>query len=145
MKNDFMSKIRESRRKIEESQEKAINIEQNIKQLHAKAENPRPLGIDEVAAAWLAATRVTMWKELGTDFGGYKTGRIFAYILDVLNEKIEESTAATIRVDVPLYEQCPIINSSDFRVATTEELLEKSKEILDIITEKLKESDEEDE
>lgn len=105
MKNDFMSKIRESRRKIDESQEKAINIEQNIKQLHAEAVVPRPLMIDEVAFAFIAALRVSSWESLGDEFSGYKYGYLFAYILSVLNEKIEESTVATIKVDVPLYEQ----------------------------------------
>lgn len=117
---------------------------EKFEELHTNAKPPYPLMIDEVAAAWVASTRVTLWQELGNEFGGYKTGRILAYILDVINEKIEESTAATIKVDAPLYEQCPIINSSDFRVATTEELLKKSKEIFDIITEKLKELDRED-
>ncbi len=110
--NDFMSTIRKDFfKKVQTCKKECENIEPKIAKINAEANNPRPLGIDEVAAAWVAATRVSNWQELGIDFGGYKTGRILAYILDVLNEKIEESTAATIRIDKPLYEQCPIVDS----------------------------------
>lgn len=156
MKNDFMSDVRKNlkerfgKNKTETQKEKFFSNSakgfvdfENIKKLHTEAKIPRPLMIDEVAAAWVASLKVSLWQTLGEDFGGYKTGRLIAYILGMLNERIEESTAATIKVDFPLYEQCPIINSNDFRVATTEELLKKSKEILDTIAEKLKESDRE--
>lgn len=83
--------------------------EENIKKIHAEAKTPQPLMIDEVAFAFIAALRVTNWETLGDEFGGYKIGRVLAYVLSVLNEKIEESTAETIRVDAPLYEQCPTV------------------------------------
>lgn len=89
--------------------QKSRNEKKHFEKLHAEAEISRPLGIDEVAFAFVAALRVSSWENLGEEFGGYKQGRLLAYILSVLNEKIEESTAATIRVDVPLYEQCPTV------------------------------------
>lgn len=116
------------------------DIYEKLKQIHDEAKIPRPLMIDEVALAFISSLRVAAWQNLGDDFGGYKHGRLFAYIMSVLNEKIEESTAATIKVDVPLYEQCPIINSSDFKLVTPEELFKKSKKILDRIEEELKDS-----
>ena len=126
-KNDFMSDVTKNLKdRLKMCKDKTENgktlgdpkngfikteISPDFGKLHAEAKTPRPLGIDEVAASFVAALRVCSWESLGEEFGGYKQGRILAYILDVLNEKIEESTAATIRVDVPLYEQCPIIGS----------------------------------
>lgn len=125
MKNDFMSNVRESlkerfgKNKTESPKGKFygdpskgfIHLcnDENIKKLHAEAEISRPLGIDEVAFAFIAALRVSSWESLGEEFGGYKNGRLWAYILSVLNEKNEESTAATIKIDIPLYEQCPTV------------------------------------
>ena len=84
--------------------------EESLGKLHAEAEVPHPLMLDEVSASFISWLRVQSWEDLGTDFGGYRIGRILAYILDVLNEKIEDSTAATIKVDVPLYEQCSTVS-----------------------------------
>lgn len=125
MKNDFMSDVRKNLKKrfdenkAEKRKRKLFGdssnnfihcgIDENIKKLHTEAEISRPLGIDEVAFAFIAALRVSSWENLGEEFGGYKNGRLWAYILSVLNEKIEESTAATIKIDVPLYEQCPTV------------------------------------
>lgn len=93
----------------EELKKRTETDEEKLGKLHAEAEVPHPLMLDEVSASFISWLRVQSWEDLGTDFGGYKIGRILAYILDVLNEKIEDSTAATIKVDVPLYEQCPKI------------------------------------
>lgn len=106
-KKDFMSEqISNLNEKIKRCNDKAKTLEL----LHAETQNPQPLNLDEVSAAFIASLRVNNWEDLGEMFGGYKIGRIYSYILNALNERIEESTAATIRVDVPLYEQCPIIN-----------------------------------
>ena len=105
-KKDFMSEhLTNLNEKI-----KKCNIQaKNLERLHAEAEKPQPLNLDEVSAAFISSVRVNDWEILGEMFGGYKIGRIYSYILNALNERIEDSTAATIRVDVPLYEQCPTI------------------------------------
>ena len=105
-KKDFMSEhLTNLNEKI-----KKCNIQaKNLERLHAEAEKPQPLNLDEVSAAFISNLRVSDWEILGEMFGGYKIGRIYSYILNALNERIEDSTAATIRVDVPLYEQCPTI------------------------------------
>ena len=116
IKTDFMSNVRNFKKELEKNKEKSDKIEKEkvdsknkFQRLLEESKTPRPLGIDEVAASFISMYRVSSWENLGDNFGGYKVGRILAYILGVLNEKIEESTAATIRVDVPLYEQCPTI------------------------------------
>ena len=105
-KKDFMSEhLTNLNEKI-----KKCNIQaKNLERLHAEAEKPQPLNLDEVSAAFISNLRVNDWEILGEMFGGYKIGRIYSYILNALNERIEDSTAATIRVDVPLYEQCPTV------------------------------------
>ena len=105
-KKDFMSEhLTNLNEKI-----KKCNIQaKNLERLHAEAEKPQPLNLDEVSAAFISSVRVNDWEILGEMFGGYKIGRIYSYILNALNERIEDSTAATIRVDVPMYEQCPTI------------------------------------
>lgn len=106
----FMSeKMEELKDRIDKCKAQQENIERDLGKLHAEAEIPRPLMLDEVSASFISWLRVQSWEDLGNDFGGYKIGRILAYILDVLCTEIEDSTAATIRVDVPLYEQCPTI------------------------------------
>ena len=106
-KKDFMSEqISNLKEKIKRCNDKAKTLEL----LHAEAEKPQPLNLDEVSAAFIASLRVNNWEDLGEMFGGYKIGRIYSYILNALNERIEDSTAATIRVDVPLYEQCPTVS-----------------------------------
>lgn len=116
IKTDFMSNVRNFKKELEKNKEKSDKIEKEkvdskneFQRLLEESKTPRPLGIDEVAASFISMYRVSSWENLGDNFGGYKVGRILAYILGVLNEKIEESTAATIRVDVPLYEQCPTV------------------------------------
>lgn len=96
--------------------------------IHAEAESiVEPLKIDEVSAAFIANLRVTNWENLGEMFGGHKVGKIYSYILSVLNEKIEESTAATIKVEAPLYEQCPTVEP---RKETSEDFLNDEKECM---------------
>lgn len=88
---------------------KSTQKEENLGKLHAEAKVPHPLMLDEVSASFISWLRVSSWEDLGKEFGGYKIGRILAYILDILNQQIEDSTAATIRADVPLCEQCPTV------------------------------------
>jgi len=96
--------------------------------IHAEAESiVEPLKIDEVSAAFIANLRVTNWGNLGEMFGGHKVGKIYSYILSVLNEKIEESTAATIKVEAPLYEQCSTVEQ---RKETSEDFLNNEKECM---------------
>ena len=104
MVKSFTEELNEELKKRTESDEEIMG------KLHAEAEVPHPLMLDEVSASFISWLRVQSWEDLGTDFGGYRIGRILAYILDVLNEKIEDSTAATIKVDVPLYEQCSTVS-----------------------------------
>lgn len=100
----------------------------DFEELHAEAESTiEPLKMDEVSAAFIANLRVTNWGNLGEMFGGYKLGKIYSYILSVLNEKIEESTAATIKVEAPLYEQCPTVEP---RKETSEDFLNDEKECM---------------
>jgi len=111
MKNkNFMSeRMEELKIRLANCKKKTDKIEKDFEKLHTEANVPHPLMIDEVAASFVSFLRVQSWEDLGTEFGGYKVGRILAYILDVLCTEIEDSTAATIRVDIPLYEQCPIV------------------------------------
>lgn len=97
-------------RDIKKNKNETANNEGDLGKLHAEAEVPHPLMLDEVSASFIAYVRTNFWEKLGKDYGGYKIGKILAYILDVLNEKIEDSTAATIKVDVPLYEQCSTVS-----------------------------------
>ena len=114
MKNDFMSeRMEELRIKLDNCKRKTDKIEKDFEKLHAEASIPRPLMIDEVAASFISYLRVQSWEDLGLEYGGYKIGRILAYILDVLCTEIEDSTAATIKIDVPLYEQCPRVKSNE--------------------------------
>lgn len=105
-KKDFMS---EHLSNLNDKIKRCNNKARNLELLHAEAEKPQPLNLDEVSAAFISNLRVSDWEILGEMFGGYKIGRIYSYILNALNERIEDSTAATIRVDVPMYEQCPTI------------------------------------
>lgn len=96
--------------------------------IHAEAESiVEPLKIDEVSAAFIANLRVTNWGNLGEMFGGHKVGKIYSYILSVLNEKIEESTAATIKIEAPLYEQYSTVES---RKETSEDFLNDENECM---------------
>ena len=100
----------------------------NFEELHAEAESiVKPLKIDEVSAAFIANLRVTSWENLGEMYGGHKLGKIYSYILSVLNEKIEESTAATIKIEAPLYEQYSTVES---RKETSEDFLNDEKECM---------------
>lgn len=105
-KKDFMS---EHLSNLNDKIKRCNNKARNLELLHAEAEKPQPLNLDEVSAAFISNLRVSDWEILGEMFGGYKIGKIYSYILNALNERIEDSTAATIRVDVPMYEQCPTI------------------------------------
>ena len=105
-KKDFMS---EHLSNLNDKIKRCNNKARNLELLHAEAEKPQPLNLDEVSAAFISNLRVSDWEILGEMFGGYKIGRIYSYILNALNERIENSTAATIRVDVPMYEQCPTV------------------------------------
>lgn len=117
-KKDFMSEhLTNLNEKI-----KKCNIQaKNLEHLHTEAEKPQPLNLDEVSAAFISSVRVNDWEILGEMFGGYKIGRIYSYILNALNERIEDSTAATIRVDVPLYEQCPTVLLKNERTENKQE------------------------
>lgn len=102
--------------------------EENVKTIHAEAESiVKPLKMDEVSAAFIANLRVTSWENLGEMYGGHKLGKIYSYILSVLNEKIEESTAATIKIEAPLYEQYSTVES---RKETSEDFLNDEKECM---------------
>lgn len=78
---------------IENQKAENQNQETILDKIHKLAETPRPLLMDEVASAFIASLRVEDWENLGNEFGGRKIGAIYNYILDVLNEKIEESNS----------------------------------------------------
>lgn len=144
IKKDFMSNVRDFKKQLKESKEKADKIEKEkvdstkaFQRLIEESRTPRPLGLDEVSAAYISALRVSAWETLGDEFGGYKTGRILAYILSVLNERIEEFVSYTLNGESPLWEQCPIISSEKFKKVTTQELIKKTDEILEIIAQRL--------
>lgn len=102
--------------------------EENVKSIHAEAESiVKQLKMDEVSAAFIANLRVTSWENLGEMYGGHKLGKIYSYILSVLNEKIEESTAATIKIEAPLYEQYSTVEP---RKETSEDFLNDEKECM---------------
>lgn len=102
--------------------------EENVKSIHAEAESiVKPLKMDEVSAAFIANLRVTSWGNLSEMYGGHKLGKIYSYILSVLNEKIEESTAATIKIEAPLYEQYSTVEP---RKETSEDFLNDEKECM---------------
>ena len=96
-----LKKLYEKMRKCEQEQK---NTARDLGKLLAEAEIPRPLMLDEVSASFVSWLRVQNWEDLGNEFGGYKIGRIFAYILDVICEKIEDSTAAPVKIAVPYRE-----------------------------------------
>ena len=74
-----------------------LNILKGLGELHEEASKPKPLMLDEVAASWISMTKVNCWETLGTEYGGYKVGKILSYILEVLNEKIEQSTQLPLK------------------------------------------------
>ena len=49
---------------------------------------PQKCPLDEVAAAYIATLRVENYADLGYEFGDYKIGAIYSYILRVLNDSI---------------------------------------------------------
>lgn len=84
---------------------------ERIEKIHKLAEQPRPLLMDEVAAAYIASMRVEDWEHLGEEFGGRKIGSIYAYILELLNDRIEDNNSMLINAEQPLCEQNPgVIN-----------------------------------
>lgn len=56
-----------------------------------------------------------------------KSAKFIPTFCSVLNEKIEESTAATIKVEAPLYEQCSTVEQ---RKETSEDFLNDEKECM---------------
>lgn len=84
--------------------------ERDLGKLHAEAEVPHPLMLDEVSASFISWLRVSSWEDLGKEFGGYKIGRILAYILDLICAEIEDSTAA-ISEELKHYYFYPAIKS----------------------------------
>lgn len=98
--DEYCKKLRNLKTKNEES----------LGKINAETKVPHPLMLDEVSASFISYIRTNFWEKLGKEYGGYKIGRILSFILCVLNEKIEDSTAATIKVDVPLYEQCSTVS-----------------------------------
>ena len=82
-----------------------------LEKIHKIAEQPRPLLMDEVAAAFIASMRVEDWENLGNEFGGRKIGAIYNYILDMLNDRITDNNSMIINAEQPLCEQNPgVIN-----------------------------------
>lgn len=73
---EFTSNVLSS---VSEAFEKCRAIEQN---------EPQKCPLDEVAAAYIATLRVENYADLGYEFGGYKIGAIYSYILRVLNDSI---------------------------------------------------------
>ena len=57
-------------------------------------EHMQRLPLDEVAAAYFAAARVENASELELEFGGYKIGAIYAFVLGLLNQHINASLDA---------------------------------------------------
>ena len=82
-----------------------LNILKGLGELHEEASKPKPLMLDEVAASWISMTKVNCWETLGTEYGGYKVGKILSYILEVLNEKIIESTSPVFKASAIKEEQ----------------------------------------
>ena len=60
----------------------------NIIPVDVAKNEPQKCPLDEVAAAYIATLRVENYADLGYEFGGYKIGAIYSYILRVLNDSI---------------------------------------------------------
>lgn len=105
-KKDFMSEhLTNLNEKI-----KKCNIQaKNLERLHAEAEKPQPLNLDEVSFAFISSVRVNDWEILGEMFGGYKIGKIYSHIMEVLCEKIQDSVSPIIKIEVPMNKQGEII------------------------------------
>lgn len=81
--------INDINKQIEKFREKQLNdVAQNEAVVKQIEETKLPL--DEVAAAYIATLRVENYTELSYEFGGYKIGAIYSYILKILNESIYE-------------------------------------------------------
>lgn len=73
----------------QEQQEKLNAAAAIYEKAMAESKNePKKCPLDEVAAAYIATLRVENYADLGYEFGGYKIGAIYSYILRVLNDSI---------------------------------------------------------
>lgn len=66
----------------------------SIAKIHELAKRPAKCSLDEVAHAFFAALRVENWEELSNEFGGYKVGAIYAFILGLIEQHIADTLDA---------------------------------------------------
>lgn len=90
-----MEKEQENIEQIEEKQteikQEEISLEERLKRINELANQPFKCSIDEVASAYFASLRVENYEVLGETFGGYKIGRLYLHILDLLSKEIYNS------------------------------------------------------
>lgn len=77
-------------RNLTQEQQEKLNAAATIyeKAMAESKNEPQKCPLDEVAAAYIATLRVENYADLGYEFGGYKIGAIYSYILRVLNDSI---------------------------------------------------------
>lgn len=83
----------EKEKQAAENKENA-SIEERLKKIHKLANQPMKCSIDEVAAAYFQSLRVENYEILGEEFGGYKVGRIYLFVLDLLSKHIDDTMNA---------------------------------------------------
>lgn len=65
-----------------------------LDKIHELAKQPAKCSIDEVAHAFLSAERVGNWENLTMEFGGYKLGAIYLFVLKLIERHIADSLDA---------------------------------------------------
>ena len=82
------------------------NRETNIlERIHELAKQPAKVGINEVAHAYISSLRVEGWETLCEEFGGYKIGAIYAFVLGLIEQHISNSTSAREMAKEALFQQ----------------------------------------
>ena len=76
-----------------------------IDKIHELAKQPAKVSIDEAAHAFLASARVEGWETLCEEFGGYKIGAIYAFVLGLIEQHISDSTSAREMAKEALFQQ----------------------------------------
>lgn len=84
----------EKEKQAAEKQKGIDALNENLKKIHELANQPMKCSIDEVAAAYFQSLRVENYEVLGEEFGGYKLGRIYLFVLDLLSKHIDDTMNA---------------------------------------------------
>ena len=77
-----------------QTQEQNQSVARMIENIHKLAKTPKKCSIDEVAHAYFQSLRVNSWEEIGKDFGGYKIGALYAFVLELVEKHIADSLDA---------------------------------------------------